>query len=285
MVGAMAAFAIEDALFKTATQAVPVGLALLIFGGTGTVIFATLARLRGDGILPASGLSRGLWLRSGFELLGRLFFGLALAFADLSTTSAILQATPLVVVLGAVAVFGERVGWRRWLAIAIGLVGVGMVLRPTGTGLNGTAFFAVLGMVGFAGRDLATRASLPSVTNAQLGVLGYIALTLAGVLVHLALGSSPALAVSLLSTDALARLLAAAVFGVIAYSALTAAMRSGEISVVTPFRYTRLVFALILAVLIFGERPDGMMLLGSALIVGSGLFTLARGRPANRTPA
>jgi len=123
------------------------------------------------------------------------------------------------------------------------------------------------------------------VTNAQLGVLGYIALTLAGVLVHLALGGSLALAVSLLSADALSLLLAAAVFGVIAYSALTAAMRSGEISVVTPFRYTRLVFALTLAVLIFGERPDGMMLLGSALIVGSGLFTLARGRPANRKTA
>ena len=93
------------------------------------------------------------------------------------------------------------------------------------------------------------------------------------------------MAVSLLSADALSLLLAAAVFGVIAYSALTAAMRSGEISVVTPFRYTRLVFALTLAVLIFGERPDGMMLLGSALIVGSGLFTLARGRPANRKTA
>ena len=285
MVGAMAAFAIEDALFKSATQAVPVGLALLIFGGSGTVIFALLARQQGDGILPAAGLSRGLWVRSIFELTGRLFFGLALAFADLSTTSAILQATPLVVVAGAVVVFGERVGWRRWLAIAFGLVGVLLVLRPSGSGLDWTALFAVLGMLGFAGRDLATRASAPSVTNAQLGVLGFIALTTAGLLVHLATGAPWAAPAELPPVGALARLLGAAVFGVIAYSALTTAMRSGDVSVVTPFRYTRLVFALILAILLFGERPDAMMLLGSALIVGSGLFTLARSRPNDRRAA
>lgn len=274
MVGAMAAFAVEDALFKTATQTTPVALALLIFGGTGFALFASLALLRREGVAPRGGLGRGLAIRSAFELTGRLFFGLALAFSDLSTTSAILQATPLVVVLGAVVVFGEKVGWRRWTAIAIGLVGVLLVLRPTGAGLQPTALFALLGMLGFAGRDLATRAAPPAVTNAQLGTLGFAMLVLAGLVLQ-AITRTP---LALPPVAELLRLVAAAGFGVLAYSALTAAMRSGEVSVVTPFRYTRLVFALILAVTLFGERPDAMMLAGAALIVGSGLFTLARAR-------
>jgi len=272
MIGAMAAFAVEDTLFKAATHHVPVGLALLIFGGCGALIFACVAVYRRESLLPTGGLTRGLLIRGLFEFIGRLFFGLALAFADLSTTSAILQATPLVVVAGAVVVFGERVGWRRWLAIAIGLLGVMLVLRPDGASLNPTALFAVLGMLGFAGRDLTTRATPQSVTNAQLGVLGYVALTLAGGTVHLAIGTPLAVP----ATGPALQLIAAAVVGVVAYSSLTAAMRTGDVSVVTPFRYTRLVFALALAMVVFGERPDAMMLLGSALIVGSGVFTLAR---------
>ena len=278
MVAAMAAFAVEDALFKTATQTIPVALALLIFGGVGLALFATLAHLRGDGVAPRGGFTRGLAIRSAFEVTGRLFFGLSLAFGDLSTTSAILQATPLVVVLGAVVVFGETVGWRRWTAILLGLVGVLMVLQPTGASLQPTAVFALLGMLGFAGRDLATRAAPPKVTNAQLGTLGFAMLVVAGLVLQAVTGTPLAVP----PAADLLRLTTAAVFGVLAYSALTAAMRSGEVSVVTPFRYTRLVFALILAVTLFGERPDTLMLAGSALIVASGLFTLSRAR---RRPA
>ncbi len=272
----MAIFAVEDALFKAATQHIPVGLCLLIFGSCGAALFAALALSRGQSPLPIGGMTRGLLIRSGFELMGRLFFGLALAFADLSSTTAILQAAPLVVVAGAVVVFGERVGWRRWSAIILGLIGVLMVLRPdmsgdTG-GLQATAIFAVLGMIGFAGRDLATRAAPPAVTNAQLGVLGFVVLIVAGVLVQLATAEP----ITTPDPAATLKLVLAAMLGVIAYSGLTAAMRTGEVSVVTPFRYTRLVFALIIAVVVFGETPDPMMLAGAALIVASGIFALAR---------
>ncbi|MCB1394760.1 MAG: DMT family transporter [Rhodobacter sp.] len=274
MVLAMAAFACEDALVKAATQQVAPATVMMGFGLLGMAIFAVMAWLRRETAFPAGGLTRGLMIRSAIELCGRLFYSLALAFADLGATSAILQATPLVVVGGAVWVFGERVGWRRWVAIGIGFVGVLLVLRPSGEGLDMAALFAVLGMLGFAGRDLATRAAPLTVTNAQLGVLGMSVLALAGLVVQLATWSPLALP----GPDAALRILGAAVFGVAAYSALTVAMRAGEVSVVTPFRYTRLVFALVLAVLVFGERPDLPMLLGSALIVGSGLFTLARSR-------
>ena len=78
--------------------------------------------------------------------------------------------------------------------------------------------------------------------------------------------------------DVMLQLLAATVFGTIAYYSLTVAMRTGEVAVVTPFRYTRLVFALILAVLVFGERPDTLTLLGSLIVVSSGIYALLRQR-------
>ena len=273
MVLSMAAFSAEDAFFKAATQLIPAPSAMMGFGLLGMAIFAIAALIRGE--VPMPRITRGLAIRSGIEVGGRLFYSLALAFAGLGVTSAILQATPLVVVAGAVWLFGEIVGWRRWVAIALGLCGVLLVLRPTGDALDPAALFAVLGMLGFAGRDLATRAAPLSVTNAQLGVLGMGALAVAGLVVQLVTLAPLALPEPM----AALRVAGAAVFGCIAYASLTVAMRSGEVSVVTPFRYTRLVFALILAALLFDETPDGIMLLGSALIVGSGLFTLARSRP------
>ena len=269
---AMAAFAVEDSFLKAATVWVPPATAMMGFGALGMLVFAVIARLRGEAALPR--ITKGLAIRSGFEIGGRLFYSLALAFAGLGATSAILQATPLVVIAGAVWVFGEKVGWRRWTAIGVGFLGVLLVLRPTGEALQPAALFALLGMAGFAGRDLATRAAPLTVTNAQLGVLGLGMLFLAGLVVQLVTLSPLAVP----PPAALGAILGATIFGCIAYAALTVAMRTGEVSVVTPFRYTRLVFALILAVAIFGERPDLPMLLGSALIVGSGLFTLARSR-------
>src|SRR5690606_22731429 len=95
--------------------------------------------------------------RSACEVAGRLFFALALALTPLSSASAILQATPLVVTLGGVLFFKETVGWQRWLAIAVGFIGVVVIIRPGLDGFQPASIFAVLGTLGFAGRDLATR--------------------------------------------------------------------------------------------------------------------------------
>lgn len=272
MVLAMAAFAVEDACLKAATLHVPLSVAMMVVGALGAAAFALLALWQRESPLPR--LTRQLALRSGFEVGGRLFYSLALAHAGLAVTSAILQATPLAVVAGAVWVFGERVGPRRWAAIGLGLVGVLVILRPTVDGIDATALFALAGMLGFAGRDLATRAAPLAVSTAQLGVLGLSMLGLAGALLH---GVAPA-PLTWPPSPAILPLAGAAIFGTLAYGALTRAMRTGAIGAVTPFRYTRLIFALILAVAVFGERPDLPMLIGSALIVGAGLFTLARSR-------
>lgn len=277
MSAAMAGFAVEDMAVKAAGRHMPIGQVTVIFGLIGLGVFVAIALRNGETPLPRGFLSRPLLIRSAFEIAGRLFHVLALSLIPLTVTSAILQATPLVVVAGAAAFFGETVGWRRWTAVAAGFLGVLMVLRPGVEGFDALALLAVAGMLGFAGRDLATRAAPRILSNAQLGVAGFAMLTAAGLIVLVMRGGVAAPDAAGLALTALAALV-----GVASYAALTGAMRTGELSVVAPFRYTRLVFALILAMAVFGERPDAMTLAGSALIVGSGLYTLLRSRRAAR---
>lgn len=277
---AMAAFAVEDMSVKAAARTIPVGEVVALFGLIGLAFFAGLALVQGEAPLPRAFLGRTMVVRSAFEVAGRLFYALALALIPLSVASAILQATPLVVVAGAALVFGEKVGWRRWTAVAIGFVGVLMILRPGLAGFDALALLAVAGTLGFAFRDLATRAAPKGLSNAQLGVAGFAMLTIAGLVILAVTGGA-------VWPDAagMGFVVVATAFGVLAYGALTAAMRTGEVSVVTPFRYTRLVFALILAFVAFDERPDAMMLAGCAVIVGSGLYTLFRSRKVAQAAA
>lgn len=185
MVLAMLGFAIEDAFFKAATGTgdVSAGVGTMLFGIFGTGFFVLYALWSKEPLVSRAYIEGPLLIRSAFEILGRLFFALSLAFAPLSTTSAILQAAPLVVTLGAVIVLKEKVGLRRWVAMAIGFSGVLLILRPTPSGFDATAVFAVLGMIGFAGRDLMTRASPPEVSATQLGILGFLMVFIAGVVI------------------------------------------------------------------------------------------------------
>ncbi|QQA44882.1 DMT family transporter [Pelagovum pacificum] len=277
MVLAMMGFAVEDAFFKAASASASPGLLTVIFGVLGTVAFAVLSWRAGQSPVTPQMLKPRLLIRSAFEIVGRLFFALALAFTPLSTTSAILQATPLVVTLGAAVLLGEHVGPRRWVAILLGFCGVLLILRPTPAGFEVSALLAVMGMIGFAGRDLATRASPPEVSGNQLGVLGFLVVTAAGLVILATEGGAPTI-----DLPAALRICGTATAGVLAYAALTRAMRTGEISVVAPFRYSRLLIALLFAYVLFGERPDALTLAGAGLIVGSGLYTLWRSHRAGR---
>ncbi len=282
MILAMAAFAVEDMFIKAAAGFAPLGVVLTLFGLGGMLIFIGLTWRRGEKVFNRAALSRPILIRAACEVVGRLCFALAIILTPLSSASAILQATPLVVVIGAALLFGEHVGFKRWLAILIGLVGVLMIVRPGLDGFNPASIFAVISTLGFAGRDLATRAAPPVLSNMQLGVYGFFVLIPTGIVLQLFGGLFGFEAVNLqtLITDpnAVWLILGSVVFGVVAYYALTIAMRTGDVSVVTPFRYTRLLFALILGMLIFNEEPDAMTLLGGLLVVVSGAYTLLQSR-------
>ncbi len=277
MVAAMGGFALEDMFIKHTAAVLPVGEILMIFGFAGMLAFIVLALRRGERVLHPAILSWPILVKSVCEVAGRLGYTLAIALTPLSNASAILQATPLVVVAGAALIFGEQVGWRRWAAIAAGFVGVLIILRPGMEGFRPASLFTVLGMLGFAGRDLATRAAAPVLSNVQLGIYGFFMLIPTGAAILAVTGGAV-----LPGAPEMVGLVLATTFGVAAYYGLTAAMRMGEVSVITPFRYTRLIFALALGVLVFGESPDAPMLIGSAIIIASGLYTLARARKVAR---
>ncbi|WP_299737305.1 DMT family transporter [uncultured Roseobacter sp.] len=274
MVLAMAAFAVEDVFIKAASQTLPVSQILILFGLGGAIVFAGLAVLNRESLFTPDVVSRPMRLRVFFEIAGRLFFVLAITLTPLSSATVILQATPLVVVAGAALVFDEKVGPRRWVAIFIGLLGVIVIVRPGSESFSLLSLLAVLGMLGFAGRDLASRAAPASLSASILGLYGFLSVVVAGVL--FAFWE----AVPFVRPDPVASacLLGAVLAGVAAYASLMKAMRTGEVSAVTPFRYTRLLFGIGFGVVLFGEDIGWSVLLGCGLIVLSGLFILWRSK-------
>ncbi|TYC52053.1 DMT family transporter [Rhodobacterales bacterium] len=278
MVASMGAFAVEDTLVKAASQTLPVGQILIFFGLGGAFAFACLALASRQPLFCREAISRPMRIRAVFEVVGRLFYVASISMIPLSAATVILQATPLVVVAGAARFFGEKVGWRRWAAILVGLTGVVVIVQPGSEGFSVLSLLAVIGMIGFAGRDLASRAAPASLGTAILGFYGYLCVVLAGVLFS-AWQWEP-----FLRPDARvsAILLGAMLSGVAAYWCLMKAMRTGEVAAVTPFRYSRMLFGVFLGVVVFGEQPGISMLFGSALIILSGLFVAWRGRTAKQ---
>lgn len=270
----MAGFAVEDMFLKAAAQTLPVWQVMVAFGGGGMAVFALLGTMRGERLFQPAAIERTMLVRNLFEVFGRLFYTLAIALTSLSATTAILQAAPIVVVAGAALFFGEKVGWRRWMAIFLGLFGVLIVLRPGAEGFTWMSILAVFGMLGFAGRDLATRAAPKGLGSNVLGVYGFLMIVIAGVIYAIYSSEPPVWP----QPHTALSLFAAILFGVGGYSSLTRAMRTGDVSAVTPFRYTRLLFGVAFGVTVFGETLDAATYVGSAIIVASGLFIILRGR-------
>ena len=159
MIASMAAFAIEDAFLKTVTKQLPVGQVLMMFGAGGLCVFALLARRAGASIFQAQVLTKNMLFRAVFEFFGRLFYVLAIALTPMSSATAILQSAPLFVVLGARIFLREKVDAKTWIAIFLGLFGVLIILRPSAADFSLLSLLALIGTLGFVGRDCFRRAT------------------------------------------------------------------------------------------------------------------------------
>ncbi|MBF9058806.1 EamA family transporter [Rhodobacterales bacterium HKCCSP123] len=272
---AMLAFALTDMVLVFATRELPLGQVLFLFGTGGAVLFGIWARLQGHRWVSPVLLMRPVMLRNGAEILATGAFTTALSLIPLSTLSAVIQANPLLVTLGAALFLGERVGWRRWAAIGVGLVGVLVIIRPGAQSFDPNILFAVAAAIGLSLRDLATRPVPRHVPTTLLASYSFASVGVAGGLVMPVSGGwvAPSPAMTLIIPVGV-------LTGMLAYFAITAAMRVGEIAVVTPFRYTRLVFAFVTAALVFDETIDAPTVLGVAIVVATGLYTFWRERRA-----
>lgn len=274
MVAAMALFACEDLFLKWVSAALPAGQMILLFGMVGGVMWSGLAWRAGARLFDRSLFHPMVMLRNFCEALGSMTFITALALIPLSTVAAILQSAPLMVTMGAALFLGERVGWRRWTAIVLGMIGVLMILRPGPDGLSFAAVIAVISVAALSARDLVTRRIPQEIHTLQLTTWAYLSMIPAGIVLMWleGVGFEP-----ITPSDGIG-LAAAYALGAAGYYGVTHAMRIGEAAVVAPYRYTRLVFALALAVYFLHERPDLWVLGGAALIIVTGLYALTRTR-------
>jgi len=280
MVTAMALFALSDLCVKYAARSLTSPEILLFFGVFGALVFGGLTLRARQPLLTRAFFHPIVLLRNATEIFATICMISALVAAPLSLVASITQAMPLVVTAGAALFLGETVGPRRWLAVVVGLIGVLLILRPGVTDLSLGALLAVGATVGLGARDVITRLVPKGISNLQLVSFAFLVLIPAGlVFVALTGGFQPSNA-----TD-LSWALAASATAASGYYAITAAMRIGDVATVSPFRYTRLLFALILAVVFLGERPDTLTLFGAAIIISSGLFVLFRSRSLSQKPA
>ncbi|GAA6202199.1 DMT family transporter [Aquicoccus sp. SU-CL01552] len=271
---AMLGFAGEDMFIKLMAGALPTWQIIAALGCGGALVFGTLTVLMGQRLLTRAFLSRAVLLRNLGELIGTVGFVTAIALTPLSSASAVLQATPLAVTLGAALFLNEPVGWRRWSAILAGFVGVLLVIRPGLDGFDINSLFAVQAVFGLALRDLSTRRVDGGVSSYQLSFLAFVTLIPAAAVLSLVSPRAPVAPDGYLW----AMTAGAVLLGALSYYAIVGAMRIGEVSFVTPFRYSRLLFALVVGFFVFSERPDWLTLLGAVVIVGSGIYTVLRER-------
>lgn len=272
MVLAMAAFACEDALLKALSGAIPTGQLLAVIGFAGMAVFGLWIAISPEGLRLRNLLRPPVALRNLCEAICAITFVTALATGDLSIASAILQAQPLLMTLGAALFLGEQVGWRRWLSIAVGFVGVLLIVKPGTAAFEVSSIFAIVAVLALAVRDLVTRRLPPEVGSGLLSAGAFGSMGLAGLALMLAGGQG-----AVMPTAGQGALMAATLcFGLLGYITMVIATRIAEIAVIAPFRYSRLLFAMALAVTLFGERPDALTLAGAALIAGAGIYAMWR---------
>ncbi len=277
MLAAMALFAVEDLFLKWAAFGLPLGQIILISGALGAPVFVAMAWRHRQGIFVKDALHPAVIARNVGEMVGTASFVAALAVVPLGTVAAVLQAMPLAVTMGAALIYGERVGWRRWTAIAVGFAGVLLVIQPGAEGFRVDALLVLVTVAGMSVRDLAARAIPKHLTTAQVSAWGLMAVAVLGAGMLGVTGGARGVT----GPEALV-LVGVVAFGTAGYWAVTAATRTGEVAVVAPFRYARLVFSMSLGVVFLAERPDGLTLIGAGLIVASGLYAFARERRAIR---
>lgn len=274
---AMLAFTLNDTCMKLVTQTMPLYQAITLRGVLTTLVLLAVAMGQGVRILTLTpGDRRVVTLRTLAEVAATMAFLTALTHMPLANLSAILQSVPLAVTLGAALLFGERIGWRRMLAILVGFAGVLLIVKPGTEGFDRWAVLGLLSVVAVVVRDLSTRKLSREVPSVVVAIWAGAAVTVLG-LVGMALTGWQAF-----GWFEAAIIIAASVNLIIGYMTVVMVMRVGDIGLVAPFRYVALLWAIGLGWAIFGTLPDRLTWVGSAIVVLAGIFTLMRERRLHR---
>ena len=276
----MSGFVINDSFIRTVGDTMNPGQIMFLRGIIMAIFLGAFMGIKRTPLHLDKLVSLPMGLRILGEAVGAVLFLLALNHMPFANISAILQALPLAVTAGAALFLGEHVGWRRLVAIVVGLAGVLLIIRPGSEGFNGYALLILATVVFAAIRDLATRKLDPTLPTLTVTLATTIAISVLGFLLAVVLGGFASA-----DRGELAMLASASIFLFVGYQALTIAMRTGEIAAVAPFRYTSLLWAIGIGIVAFGEVPDLPMLAGAAIVVATGIYTLYRERKVARRAA
>ncbi len=273
MTAAMAFFALTDTFIKLSAETLQSGQILFVTSAGSAVLFLPLLYRARTSLFSGDLLQPSVVIRTAGEIVGSLGIVVSLSLIPFATVSAVLQAQPLAMTLGAALFLRETVGWRRWMAVALGLVGVLIILRPGMEAFDPNSLWMLLAIFGLTARDLGTRILPAHITTAFVSTWAMLCLALLGlVLMPFQGGWQP------IGGTVWIWLVGVSVSVSFAFLTITAALRMGEVSSIAPFRYTRIIFALAIAYLVFGESIDGATWAGAALIIGSGLYAFWRER-------
>ncbi len=273
MTASMASFTLNDVFVKLLAEDVPlfqiVFLRSVLTAILLTIAAAALGQLR---LRPGAGDKARLTWRTVFEIATMVAFLYALVNMPIANATAILAALPLSVTVAAAVFLNEPLGWRRISAVLVGFVGVMLIVQPGTDGFNAFSLSALLAVVFITGRDLVTRRMGPGLPSLGVALITACAVGVFALFLSLLEPWVP------LGLRDLLFIACSAVFIIGGYLFSIMVMRVGEVAVVAPFRYTGLVFALIFGLLFFAEWPNVLALLGAAVVVATGIYTILRER-------
>jgi len=271
MIVAMGAFTIADLLIKILSQTLPVGQVMLILGLGSAFVFRILMAMKGEALLLTPLRQPAMMLRNVGDVVGSLSMCLALAYVPISTIGAVIQAVPLMLAAAGALFLGERVGVRRLSAILVGFSGVVFILQPGRADFNAMVVLALIAAIGLTVRDIGTKLLSREVSTLLVSFYGAMIFAISGgVLLSVTGGASWPDATMLVMFLVMIGL------GSVGYICVTTSVRIGEMSVVSPFRYSRLLFSVAVGVIVLGEQVNALMLFGCALTMGAGLYIWRR---------
>ena len=273
MMMSMACFAVEDTFIKLLSARLPATQILFSIGFGGALITLVFAIVLNVNLADKILLNKHVISRTIADLFGALSFTSAMVLIPMSLLASILQATPLFVTLGAAILLGEKVGWRRWSAIFIGFLGVIIILQPGYGSFQLASLLGLAAVLCLALRDVVTRDMATEIPTLTVTFYACLAMGSAGFIAYPFFGPP-----IMPNTYEAIILICAAIIGLTGYFLLVLATRKGDVSVIAPFRYSRLLFSLGLASLILGEKLTLPILLGGLLVVSSGIYTFGRER-------
>ena len=272
MLGAMALFVTNDALVKLAREIYPLGQVLMLRGGFAIAIAVALVLYLKDGAKIGQALRPWVLLRGAAEAAVAILFVWALGLMPIGNLTAIMQASPILIVVLAVLLRIETIGWRRMIAIAVGFCGVLLIVRPSTDGFDRVSLIALFAAALVAARDLLTRKIGSDTPSSVVSLTSTTAVALCAVILAPYEQWAPIWRIETVYLMAAALLVTSGTMLVIA------AYRHGDVGVVSGYRYAIAVFAVAVGYLVWGDVPDLITTLGIATIIASGLYTMHRQR-------